>query len=49
MSTCNKRECKRWQEKMQDRYAQSMPRPLSVDASGVEKPPDISRNYDQAE
>jgi hypothetical protein len=49
MSSCNERECKRWQEKMQDRNAQSMPRPLPVNASGVEKPPDISRNYDQAE
>jgi len=49
MSACNERECKRWQKKMQNRYTQSMPRPLTVNASGVKKPPDISGNYDQAE
>jgi hypothetical protein len=49
MSSCNQRECKRWQEKMQDGYAQSMPRPLPINAAGVKKPPDISCSYDQAE
>jgi hypothetical protein len=34
---------------MQDRYAKSMPHPLPVNASGVEKPPKITRNNDQAE
>jgi hypothetical protein len=49
VSACNQRERKRGQEKMQDRYAQRMPRPLAIDAAGVEEPPAISGGYDQAE
>jgi len=49
MGSCKQRECERRQKKMQDRYAQGMPRPLTVNAAGVEKPPDISCSYYQAE
>jgi hypothetical protein len=49
VSACNQREGKRRQEKMQDRYTQCMSRLLPVDTAGIEKPPEISRGYDQAE
>jgi hypothetical protein len=49
MGSCKQRECERRQKKMQDRDAQGVPRPLTVNAAGVEEPPDIPCSYDQAE